>query len=109
MTRKKKIILRFVPDDNSLQMICVTPEQVHLNATPSLIGSSFKEVMLKKINESHTSKSSKPAQKRKKSYPVWNISVMSNSMKLCRRSSKNERNLKIQTKIKIKIRFQQHK
>ena len=30
-------------------MICVTPEQVHLNATPSLIGSSFKEVMLKKL------------------------------------------------------------
>ena len=49
MTRKKKIILLFVPDDNSLQMICVTPEQVHLNATPSLIGSSFKEVMLKKL------------------------------------------------------------
>ena len=41
MTREKKIILRFVPDDNSLQMICVTPEQFHFNATPSLIGSSF--------------------------------------------------------------------
>ena len=49
MTREKKIILHFVPDDNSLQMICVTPEQFHFNATPSLIGSSFKEVMLKKL------------------------------------------------------------
>ena len=49
--QKGKIISFFVPDDNPLQMIPVTPEQISLNVTPSSSCSSFKEVALKKIDE----------------------------------------------------------
>ena len=63
--QKGKIIYFFVTDDNPLQMIPVTPEQISLNVTPSSPCSSFKEVALKKNRLITNSKDIKAHSKKK--------------------------------------------